>query len=782
MKRDIKKRHRKGVPHEAIFVVALSLLFLGVTCNIAAAGPKLDLSDSSSGTLTIKAWEALSNGDFEKSFLYADKCIKLYRDEAANEQRSLKGFPSTGEVNNYGALNNVATCFFIKGEALFQQGRYKEARPYYQAVIDKYGFAQYWDPKGWYWKVAEKSKAVLDKIEIILKPELRREEEKVISKVIGLNFPLINKGTEDIVDYAKYGEFENVGTPDYKYVIKDKKGLAKAVGEGISPNNSVYRDPFYKSYVEKGLLGGSHWDYVNSDNLQANFYKWATAGEEAGVKLYYTAYALERARHYKHAIKAYYAIVVNYPKAISWTYWKTPWYVGLVAIDKIRYLTRKHPEFGMKLEGADVIVENGFDFDIKNDVISADPGTMVRCTTKDLKAEFKDPSGLKIVKKIGGPKVELVQYENGHWQLKLDGRPIVVKAVAYTPTVVGQSPDKGTLRDWSHEDYNKNGKIDGPYDSWVDENLNNKKDYGEEAVGDFKLLKEMGANAIRVYHHGNNKNKELFRKAYEDYGLMILMGDFLGAYATGSGASWHDGTDYSNPIHQQNMKDSVKKMIEEYKDEPYILMWVLGNETNYGVANNAKKDPVSYYSFVNKVAEMIKELDPTRPVAICNGDTLFLNIFAEYAPLVDIYGTNSYRGEQGFGIGLWRSVKRLCDKPVLITEYGCPAYQKGKSREIGEIDQAKYHQGEWEDILYNSAGYDGVGNSIGGVVFEWIDEWWKAYEPDIHDTEALYTGAFPGGWVYEEWFGIVGQGNGSKSPYLRQLRESYFLYKKMWSE
>ena len=99
------------------------------------------------------------------------------------------------------------------------------------------------------------------------------------------------------------------------------------------------------------------------------------------------------------------------------------------------------------------------------------------------------------------------------------------------------------------------------------------------------------------------------------------------------------------------------------------------------------------------------------------------------------------------------------------------------------MDQAKYHQGEWEDILYNSAGYaEGAGNSIGGIVFEWLDEWWKAYEPNMHDTEGLYTGPFPGGWVYEEWFGIAGQGNGSKSPYLRELRESYYLYKRMWNE
>ncbi|NQT07260.1 MAG: hypothetical protein HQ575_06950, partial [Candidatus Omnitrophica bacterium] len=730
---------------------------------------------------TINAWSALSKGDFEATINYTDKCIELYKAEALKQQSLLRKFPGAGDVKNYDTLNNVAACLFIKGEAHFQKNMYVEALPYYQEVIGKYGFAQYWDPKGWYWKVAEKSQAVIDKIDTLTKPKIKKSEEEKISLVVGLNFPIYDEGSDDIVDYTKYGELQNAGTSEYKYRIIDKKGLSKAVGEGIYPNSSAYRDPLYKSYVEKGLLDGSHWDYVNSDNLQANFYKWATAGEDPGVKLYYTAHALERARHYKHAIKAYHAIIVHYPKTISWTYWKTPWYVSQVAIDKINYLTRKHPELGMKLVGADLIIENGFDSDIRNDVISVNPGSIVKATPEDLKIKRQDLSKLKVVKRIGGPKVELLQYENGHWQFRVDGEPIIVKSVAYSPTVVGQSPDKGTLKDWTFEDYDNNGRIDGPYDAWVDKNLNGRQDADEKPVGDFQLLKDMGTNAIRIYHHTHNENKAVYKALYDDYGIMVIMGDFLGAYATGSGAAWHDGTDFSHPVQQERMKDGVKKMIEEYKDEPYILMWLLGNETNYGVANNAKKDPESYYKFVNEVAKMIKELDPTRPVAICNGDTLFLDIFAKHCPDVDIYGANSYRGEQGFGIGIWKSVKRLCDKPVLITEYGCPAYQKAKPRELSEVDQAKYHQGEWEDMLYNSAGY-GEGNSIGGVVFQWLDEWWKAYEPSIHDTHGLYTGPFPGGWVYEEWFGLAGQGNGTKSPFLRELRESYYLYKKMWNE
>ena len=81
--------------------------------------------------------------------------------------------------------------------------------------------------------------------------------------------------------------------------------------------------------------------------------------------------------------------------------------------------------------------------------------------------------------------------------------------------------------------------------------------------------------------------------------------------------------------------------------------------------------------------------------------------------------------------------------------------------------------------MSNADGY-GEGNALGGVVFEFADEWWKAYEPAKHDVHTQWLGPFSDGWVYEEWFGVCGQGDGKNSPYLRQLRKSYFVMKELW--
>ena len=35
--------------------------------------------------------------------------------------------------------------------------------------------------------------------------------------------------------------------------------------------------------------------------------------------------------------------------------------------------------------------------------------------------------------------------------------------------------------------------------------------------------------------------------------------------------------------------------------------------------------------------------------------------------------------------------------------------------------------------------------------------------------------------MHEEWFGIVGQGSGRNSPFERNLRLAYWMYREMWT-
>jgi beta-glucuronidase len=774
-----------------IFVVILTIsVFLffasfsvAQNTDLSAETPPPSTNENSSEEMVKSAWELSSKNALDELNALADKVIGLYGVEAKLQNDQLKAFPDRREVNNYQILNDVATCLFIRAEALMNNGKTAEAVAEFEKIIAIYPWSQAWDPRGWHWSVAEKSQASINVI-------TGKAEEEFQAKVKKINrtLPVLHlKGRDRIVDYTKYGEFLNVGTDKFHYSIKNVEVLKAAVGEGIYPNTTaLYNNPRYKKLKKEGRLDGNHWDFVNTDDLEVAFLKWANAPEPWGVRLFYVGLIFEKAGMYFEALKAYHALVVHYPKTIAWTYWQTPWYPGQAAVAKIRHIIRMHPELNLDYKWMEIKVQNGFDNIIDNDVIVTYPGKIFEKNFFDkVKSSIpmidRIPLG-KVTRRLGEGKVQLVQYENKHWQMLVDGKPYIIKGVTYTPTKIGQSPDKGTLANWMLEDTNSNGKIDGPYDAWVDANGNNKQDKSEPVVGDFQLLKEMGTNTIRVFHQPHPLDKKLLRELYKNYGIRVIIGDFLGKYAMGSGATWFDGTDYENPQHRQNMLESVKKMVMEHKDEPYVLMWLLGNENNYGVASNADKKPAAFYQFTDEVAQWIKSVDPNHPVAVNNGDTLYLDIFAQNTPNVDIFSANVYRGDYGFG-SVWEQVAEATGKPVFITEFGAPAYAQHLTLEESEKAQAEYHHGNWVDIELNTAGYvRGSGNALGGVVFEYLDEWWKNYEPYFHDRKSDAVGPFPGGYYFEEWFGIVGQGNGQNSPFMRHLRKAYFTYKELWNK
>lgn len=610
-------------------------------------------------------------------------------------------------------------------------------------------------------------------------------------------FELADPGKERLVQYERYGVFHDIGTPKYRYEVTDWKGLSTAVGEGIYPNEGgLANDPAYRAAKQAGKLDGSHWDFTFLNDPQLSFFKWAETDEEAGVKQFYTALTLERAGLWLQAVKAYNAVLVHFPSSIGWTAFDppTPWYVGKVARDKIEAILRFHPELGMRLEGSRVVVEHGFDNDVDNDTILSSPGTLVQVAPEAVNQASLDVAALSKKRELGTGRVRLVQFENGHWQMTVDGTPWTIRGLTYKPTAVGETPDTGPLPDWMTTDRNDNGQID-VLETFVDANRNNRRDPDEPTIGDFAQIRAMGVNTLRLYHtdYDAKRAKARLRQLYDDDGFMVMMGDFVGMYTIGSGAKWEEGTDYLNPTQRKRMFASVKQMVREYKDEPYLLLWVLGNENNYGGVHgivggvgNAGRYPKEYYRFINELATWIHKEDPNHPVALGNGDLLFLDILAKEVHAIDVFGANAYRGWQGVGRSFFEDVQRWLDKPVVIAEFGCPAYQSQQPSEIAERDQAVYHLGSWVDLADNMAGR-GVGNVIGGVVFEWVDEWWKAgqpprFSPSVHETHPNWAGPFPGGWNFEEWFGVVSQGDGSLSPYLRQPRLSYQLYQRLWSE
>jgi hypothetical protein len=109
----------------------------------------------------------LGKNDHKGVELFVKKNFELYEGEAKKQQASLTDFAPKDKAFDYWALNDVGTSYFILGESLMNQKKYPEAKAAFQRVINDFGYAQCWDPKGWFWQVAKGSKDRIKKIEVL---------------------------------------------------------------------------------------------------------------------------------------------------------------------------------------------------------------------------------------------------------------------------------------------------------------------------------------------------------------------------------------------------------------------------------------------------------------------------------------------------------------------------------------------------------------------------------------------------------------------------------------
>lgn len=320
----------------------------------------------------------------------------------------------------------------------------------------------------------------------------------------------------------------------------------------------------------------------------------------------------------------------------------------------------------------------------------------------------------------------------------------------------------------------------------------------EQALdNEMSLLKNMGVNAIRVY---TGIPKKWITYIYDNYGIYTMLNHSFGRYGLTIDGTWMPNTDYSDPRVKKLLLDEVTQLVEEFKGTPGLLLYLLGNENNYGLFwDGAETEDIpvddrkstqrarAMYKLFNEAAIEIKSIDNSRPIAIANGDLLFLELIVELVPDIDIFGTNTYRGMTF--TDLYERVDNEYGKPVLLTEFGSDAFNARTMKEA-QGAQANYLLSNWKEIYNNAAGMDGSDNSLGGFTFQFSDGWWKfgqTEDLDIHDINASWSN---GGYQFdfvegennmnEEWFGIMAKGPTDLSGfYDLSPRAAYYMLKEV---
>ncbi|WP_069133261.1 glycoside hydrolase family 2 TIM barrel-domain containing protein [Rhodohalobacter halophilus] len=222
---------------------------------------------------------------------------------------------------------------------------------------------------------------------------------------------------------------------------------------------------------------------------------------------------------------------------------------------------------------------------------------------------------------------------------------------------------------------------------------------------EMQLLQNMGVNAIRVY---TGIPKHWIEYIYDNYGIYTMLNHAFGRYGVTVNGVWMENTEYSDEPVAELLLSEVTELANEYKGTRGLLLYLLGNENNYGLfwggaetEDIPVEDRISterarhMYRLFNEAALAMKEVDQDRPIAIANGDLLFLDLLVEYSPDIDIFGANVYRGVSF--TDLFDRVKNEYNKPLLFTEFGADAFNVIKNEE-DQACQAYYKHGNWREI------------------------------------------------------------------------------------
>jgi hypothetical protein len=115
----------------------------------------------SSEGLVGAAWDALGRGQNDRAIELAEQCVRLFEGQALAQQQALAAAPPLGAVDaatkqailqNW-ALNDVATAYFIIGQAHERAVRTADARVAYGSAL-LLPYARTWDNAGWFWSPA----------------------------------------------------------------------------------------------------------------------------------------------------------------------------------------------------------------------------------------------------------------------------------------------------------------------------------------------------------------------------------------------------------------------------------------------------------------------------------------------------------------------------------------------------------------------------------------------------------------------------------------------------
>ena len=362
------------------------------------------------------------------------------------------------------------------------------------------------------------------------------------------------------------------------------------------------------------------------------------------------------------------------------------------------------------------------------------------------------------------------------FDLLVNGSRMVIKGMNYSPVPIGAVPGNPPYGDYFVPEYSN---------VWTP---------------DIQSMRAAGVNAIKLYagnpalnagQPGSAGNWKAFLDACYNNGtspIYVVMFSYVQGDVIASGGAAYQQyiTDYQN-------------LVGSTVTHPAILGYCVGNEIFGGVTSNAQFW-ANFGALLNaaKAAGQQQGVTPFLMTATNDDYTpaqtwpaIQLGENSNQLANLDAWGINVYRGPVFGGAGnsvflqyqaLMASLNKT--KPLILGEWGTPHSTRqapgvygndgsgGPPINLDDVPQNQMGPGQpyfaatttsqflttqWQTIRANvGAGTNQV--CVGGFIFDWTDEYWKAGDASNHlggPDQSFKGGAFAGGYADEAWYGIT---------------------------
>ncbi len=257
---------------------------------------------------------------------------------------------------------------------------------------------------------------------------------------------------------------------------------------------------------------------------------------------------------------------------------------------------------------------------------------------------------------------------------------------------------------------------------------------------DMALIREMGANTIRLAHY---QHDQYFYDLCDQYGMVV--------WAEIPYISEHMPNGRDNTISQ------MKELIVQNYNHPSIVTWGISNEIT--ISTKKTKDMLDNHRVLN---DLVHEMDPSRPTvlacyAVCGP-------FNKVAHITDIVSWNLYLGWYVPGLflnDLWIDFFHLCypNRCLGFSEYGCEGMPNLHSSHPRRGDHTEEYQAKYHEYLLRC---------FEKRPFMWANHVWNMFD---FAADARNQGGEPG----MNHKGLV--------TFDRQTKkDSFYLYKAYWTK